>query len=162
MTLRHCKRVHIVVLVVPKRGGGFYTHLLATHPMILRQGNSGPRIGISQVVPFSVRLLRQVLVTGSGAMQRKQSNKANDTRPRLSADNGSAALGTGHSGSSRLPIQDPALHPCTSILGTHQGYIHSCSTLCHTHFSGTFRELPHSENGLATTYNSHPDSKAYH
>ena len=31
MTLRHCKRVHIVVLVVPKRGG-VCAYLLATHP----------------------------------------------------------------------------------------------------------------------------------
>ena len=32
MALRHRKRVHIVVLVVPKRGGGFCAHLLAAHP----------------------------------------------------------------------------------------------------------------------------------
>ena len=34
VTLRHCRRVHIVVLVVRKRGGGFYAHLLATHPTL--------------------------------------------------------------------------------------------------------------------------------
>ena len=41
MTLRHCKRVHIVVLVVPKRRGGFCTHLLPTHPKVLRRDVAG-------------------------------------------------------------------------------------------------------------------------
>ena len=40
VTVRHCKRVHSVVLVVSKRGGGLCANLVAAHPTIRTRGQS--------------------------------------------------------------------------------------------------------------------------